>query len=371
MRWRPVIRANAHRDLKSGFPADDGRALEYEEEISIDFEDRPPYVGFKGAGVILPRLEADGLPIETVNVDQVKIAVSRVNDRALFRKRIGQGETVSQGSYSYTYGEESPSDSSTEIWDGVMDIARIQNSPVVTVFPLGDVIGDLEPGAYYVNVSDARELNRRDGPAASANRWIMMTDLALTAYRGEHGLDVTLRSLLTGRALPSAKVQLVARNNEILAFDTDLIGSYGICIDISRTWWIGDRAPRADMVSAMQHAHEHIMTNMALLAPGVRIEEMIQKLHRLDDKYQARKYGCAMHGVGLCDEWPHVDYPDKSIPGSFDYELQPGMVLCVEALVGEEGGDFSIKLEDQVLITEDGFENLTTYPFDAALMGNA
>ena len=162
-----------------------------------------------------------------------------------------------------------------------------------------------------------------------------------------------------------------ARNNEILAFDTDLIGSYGICIDISRTWWIGDRAPRADMVSAMQHAHEHIMTNMALLAPGVRIEEMIQKLHRLDDKYQARKYGCAMHGVGLCDEWPHVDYPDKSIPGSFDYELQPGMVLCVEALVGEEGGDFSIKLEDQVLITEDGFENLTTYPFDAALMGNA
>ena len=52
--------------LKSGFPADDGRALENEEEVSIDFEDRPPYVGFKGAGVILPRLEADGLPIEAL-----------------------------------------------------------------------------------------------------------------------------------------------------------------------------------------------------------------------------------------------------------------------------------------------------------------
>jgi Xaa-Pro aminopeptidase len=45
------------------------------------------------------------------------------------------------------------------------------------------------------------------------------------------------------------------------------------------------------------------------------------------------------------------------------------MVLCVEALVGEVGGDFSIKLEDQVLITQTGFENLTRYPFDAALMG--
>ena len=45
------------------------------------------------------------------------------------------------------------------------------------------------------------------------------------------------------------------------------------------------------------------------------------------------------------------------------------MVLCVEALVSPEGGDFSIKLEDQVLITEDGFEKLTTYELDGVLMG--
>jgi Xaa-Pro aminopeptidase len=37
--------------------------------------------------------------------------------------------------------------------------------------------------------------------------------------------------------------------------------------------------------------------------------------------------------------------------------------------VGAVGADFTIKLEDQVLVTEDGYENLTTYPFDAALMG--
>ena len=40
----------------------------------------------------------------------------------------------------------------------------------------------------------------------------------------------------------------------------------------------------------------------------------------------------------------------------------------VEALVSPEGGDFSIKLEDQVLITETGYENLTKYPFDPRLM---
>ena len=161
----------------------------------------------------------------------------------------------------------------------------------------------------------------------------------------------------------------IVQMNEIIAFDTDLIGSYGICVDISRTWWIGDRKPRPDMVEAMKHAHEHIMTNMEMIRPGARIEDMSRNCHRLQDKYQVRKYGCLMHGVGLCDEWPLVAYPDKMVPGAFDYELEPGMVLCVEALVGEEGGDFSIKLEDQVLVTETGFENLTRYPFDDALMG--
>ena len=47
------------------------------------------------------------------------------------------------------------------------------------------------------------------------------------------------------------------------------------------------------------------------------------------------------------------------------------MVLCVEALVSPNGGDFSIKLEDQVLVTEAGYENLTAYPFDPLLMGEA
>ena len=159
------------------------------------------------------------------------------------------------------------------------------------------------------------------------------------------------------------------QNNEILAFDTDLIGSYGICIDISRTWWIGNQKPRADMIYAMQHGHDHIMTNMEMLKPGVRIPELTANTHVLDDKFQAQKYGCLMHGVGLCDEWPLVAYPDKAQHGAFDYPLELGMVLCVEALVGEVGCDFSIKLEDQVLITEDGYENLTPYPYDEALMG--
>lgn len=157
--------------------------------------------------------------------------------------------------------------------------------------------------------------------------------------------------------------------DEIVAFDTDLIGAYGMCIDISRTWWIGEGRPAPAMIAAMRHARDHIDANMALLRPGVTIRELVHGGHRLDAIYNRQKYSCRMHGVGLCDEWPYVPYPDAWVEGTFDAVLEPGMTLCVEALVSPEGGDFSIKLEDQVLITETGHENLTRYPFDPRLAG--
>jgi Xaa-Pro dipeptidase len=161
----------------------------------------------------------------------------------------------------------------------------------------------------------------------------------------------------------------IVQNNEIVAFDTDLIGSYGICVDISRTWWVGEARPTNAMIAAMNHAVDHLHQNTEILKPGISFRELSQGGHRLDDQYQKQKYGSKYHGVGLCDEWPVIAYPDRWRDGAFDYLLEPGMVLCVESLVSPEGGEFSIKLEDQVLITETGYENLTTYPFDRHLLG--
>ena len=42
--------------------------------------------------------------------------------------------------------------------------------------------------------------------------------------------------------------------------------------------------------------------------------------------------------------------------------------MCVEVYAGEVGGKNGVKLEDQVLITEDGYENMTKYPFEDAFL---
>ncbi len=155
---------------------------------------------------------------------------------------------------------------------------------------------------------------------------------------------------------------------ELLSLDTDMIGCYGICCDISRTWFSGGAEPTAEQLRLYQLSYEHIMTNMELLKPGVTFQEITEKAHRLPEDCIPNRYGVVMHGVGLCDEYPSIRYREDFEAHGYDGVVEPGMVLCVEVYAGAVGGKDGVKLEDQVLITEDGYENLTRYPFEDVLM---
>ena len=48
--------------------------------------------------------------------------------------------------------------------------------------------------------------------------------------------------------------------------------------------------------------------------------------------------------------------------------FEPGMTICVESYIGEEGGGEGVKLEQQLLVTETGTELLSTFPFEDGLM---
>ncbi len=161
----------------------------------------------------------------------------------------------------------------------------------------------------------------------------------------------------------------IVQAGDMLAFDTDLIGPYGMCADISRSWIIGDAAPTEEQKHLYRIAYEHIQTNMNILKPGMTLHEVTARSHRLPPEFRAQRYGVIMHGVGLCDEYPCVRYPEDVAAHGYEGVLEPGMTLCVEAYVGAVGGREGVKLEDQILITEHGCENLTRFPFEDGLLG--
>src|SRR5690606_6215707 len=111
-------------------------------------------------------------------------------------------------------------------------------------------------------------------------------------------------------------------------------------------------------------AHEHITTNIELVRPGVRFTELTAKGHRLPESCRAQRYGVMFHGVGLCDEYPSIRYPEDLQSHGYEGELQAGMAPGVDAYVGGVGGRDGIKLENQLRVTENGYELLTHYPFE-------
>ena len=86
---------------------------------------------------------------------------------------------------------------------------------------------------------------------------------------------------------------------DMLAFDTDLVGTYGYCCDISRSWIVGDAPPTANQKQLYQIAYEHIITNMGLIEAGMSFAEMTNIAHRLPEAYRDLRYGVLAHGIGL------------------------------------------------------------------------
>ena len=160
----------------------------------------------------------------------------------------------------------------------------------------------------------------------------------------------------------------IMQEGDMMAFDTDLVGTHGYCCDISRSWIVGDAMPTDEQRTLYQIAYEHVMTNISLIKPGMSFAEMTAKAHRLPEAYRPLRYGVLAHGVGLCDEYPSVRYPEDVEAHGCSGSFVPGMTLCVEAYVGAVGGQEGVKLEEQVVVTETGCAPLSQYPYEKALL---
>lgn len=152
---------------------------------------------------------------------------------------------------------------------------------------------------------------------------------------------------------------------ELVAFDTDLIGIGGYSVDISRTWVAGDMRPTSSQQRLWDAAFTQLQANTALLQPGASFAEITQHSHLPPSDIHSVTNAAVAHGIGLCNEYPLILNRDHA-DSAYDGVVEVGMVLCVEALAAPPGGTESVKLEEQVVITEHGPEPLSRFPLDLA-----
>jgi Xaa-Pro dipeptidase len=151
---------------------------------------------------------------------------------------------------------------------------------------------------------------------------------------------------------------------DIVSFDTDLIGPYGYCADISRSWVCGEGKPSDDQRRLYATAYAQIQRSIELSQPGVGLREFAENIGTLPEEYQPLRYARIAHGVGLCDEYPTAYWKEDFDEHGWDDVLKSNTTISVETYIGAVGGREGVKLEQQILITEQGPEPISTYPFE-------
>ena len=153
----------------------------------------------------------------------------------------------------------------------------------------------------------------------------------------------------------------VIQQGEIVAFDTDMVGPYGYCADISRAFVVGNKF-NDEQKKLYSMAMEQIDFNSRLIKDGMTFQEFTEKSWVLPEEYYPNRYSVMVHGIGLCDEWPAIRYPTDG--GERVGIFQKNMTITVESYIGKVGGKEGVKLEQQYLIGENGLELMSHHPLE-------
>ena len=152
----------------------------------------------------------------------------------------------------------------------------------------------------------------------------------------------------------------ICRDGDLILFDLGCEWNY-YCSDISRTFPINGKFTdrQRDVYQAVLDAQ---LATIAIIKPGVSMEyvnefarkklaEGCKKLGLIENEEEVTKY--YYHKIG---HYLGLDTHDVGGRGGI---LQPGMVVTIEPglYIAEEG--IGIRIEDDILVTKDGHENLS------------
>jgi Xaa-Pro aminopeptidase len=160
----------------------------------------------------------------------------------------------------------------------------------------------------------------------------------------------------------------VIEEGDMVSFDTDLIGAHGYAADMSRSWLAGDRPASDAQRRLYATAHQMLSHNIALFRPGMSFREIAAQSWVLPEAFAEHSLPALAHGIGMVNEYPLILSQRHWEQAGYDDVLAENMVLCVEAYAADGLCGEGVKLEQQILVTAEGPELLSQYPFEERLL---
>lgn len=177
----------------------------------------------------------------------------------------------------------------------------------------------------------------------------------------KESFDIIVASGENG-AKPHAKAgDRVIRDGDFVTMDFGVrVGEY--CSDITRTVAVGYAAPEMSGIYEIVRRAQSLA--VGAIRPGMKCSE-IDRVARavIEDAGFGKEFSHNLgHGLGIaCHELPNFSKSDDTV-------LQSGMVMTVEPGIYVEGLG-GVRIEDDVLVTEDGYRLLTASSRELTVVG--
>ena len=198
--------------FRAGLPAAIGETLPAPVTLSVYVQDRAPSVRFTGDSFVLPAKARRGIPLVSVNMDAAKVKLYRIGDRSLAQLLSGYHFLRQLDGYDVSTVSDQMG---APVWEGEIETAGGElNKEATTSFPIDEALPQRKPGVYVLTAEPIKASG--ESYDTKATQWFVVSDIGLSTYAGQDGINVFARSLETAEPLSGVKLTLLARNNEVL-----------------------------------------------------------------------------------------------------------------------------------------------------------
>ncbi len=155
------------------------------------------------------------------------------------------------------------------------------------------------------------------------------------------------------------------QDGDLVGLDLHVYGPCGYIFDSSRTFLCGTKASDKQR-DRYRRAHEYLHGVISLFKPGTPIAQVKANLPPVPEEFHKYLYSFHIaHSNGLTPgEYPSIMKYQKDVEDT----IKKDQVLSVDCVFGAEGDDVAVKLEEQILITDQGPVKMADMPFEDKLL---